>query len=423
MKIGLFLPVYYEGGSFRIAKIYAKLLKNYSDKFGLNLQIVFGNTDSRYDLDTDLGDLVDMGIEIRHLEMKRFTAQEGLEYCELLGLKKENLRSYKGDYVVPFDGGNGYLDCDFWLFMVDRLDGAVLPFRAFGIFATDFIQRYIPDIFDSGLYANPIFLNTIYRNFRNADVAFASSPGTAEDLLSYVGRKKEITLLDPLYDDSFIEKFVSGPREPQGDYFVWVTNGSIHKNHIRAVKALELYYSKFGGKLKCVMTGVHTHFFDPEIDRGIYNQMHPYHRLVNDAIARSENVRKNLLIKGNVSDREYQEVVSGARFLWHNVITDNGTFSVIEAARMGVRALSSRYPQQEHIDRSFSLNMKFFDPFDIKDAAAALSDMEKDLTPYVPPFEKLKNYSYHGACEVVGAKVYSSILKSIQLRDYADFIP
>lgn len=423
MKIGLFLPVYYEGGSFRIAKLYAKLLKHYADQSGQKLEIVFGNTEGKYDYDTDLNDLAEIGIEIRYLEMKKISSTEARYLTKFLNLPPEPFEKFKGDFIVPYDRGNGYLDCDFWFFMVDRIFGTVLPVRPFGIFATDFIQRYVPDIFDPLMYTQQDTLTTLYRNFRNADLAFACTPGTASDLVSYVGREKEIVVLDPLFDDSFIKNKHFGPRMPSGDYFVWVTNGTIHKNHERAIKALDRYYSKYNGKLKCVVTGVYTHFFNPDLDRNTYSQLHPYLRLINDKIAQNEVLKKNLLIKGNIPDSEYQEIVSKSRFLWHNVIADNGTFSVIEAARMGVRSLSSRYPQQESIESKFNLGMKFFDPFDVEDAAKGLHLMEANETPYVPPEDNLKKYSQHGASENIGSKLYNSILRSIKNVQRSDFVP
>lgn len=423
MKVGILLPMHYEGGTFRLAKLYAKMLRLHAMKTGADLQVVFGNTEGKYDPQTDLRDLAELGIEIRHLEMRQLSAEQGLEYVDFLKLRRENLEGFRGQYAVPYDRGNGYMDCDFWFFMVDRIFGTVLPLKPFGIFATDFIQRYVPDIFEEQHYAKPEFLTTLYRNFRNADLAFASTPGTARDLLSYVGRAKRTVVLDTLFDDSFIKHRREEGRKPEGDYFVWATNGTIHKNHERALKALILYYEKHGGTLECRVTGVHTRFFDPSAAPEAREKFHPYHRKINEMIAASPTLRSRVRIMGNMGDSEYQDMVAGSRFLWHNVLADNGTFSVIEAACMGIRSLSSRYPQQEFIDRSFGLGMKLFDPFDIVGAARALREMQDDGSIYVPPVDRLRALSQDGASARVGAVIHSAMIQALEESRHDEFIP
>ena len=422
LKIGVFLPVHYEGGSFRLAKLYAKLLKKYADSNKVDLQIVFGNTNGQYNVETDMADLKELGIEIRYLEMKKMSHEQARQYYGYLKLNVLDIPEQNEEFVVPYDRANGFQDCDFWLFMVDRIFGTVLPLKPYGIFATDFIQRYVPDIFDEKMYADQKLLTTIYRNFRNADLAFACTDGTAKDLLTYVGRSGPIVLFDPLVDDTFIKNKRSGPCTPSGDYFIWVTNGTIHKNHERALRALKSYYEKHRGKLKCVVTGVHTHFFDPKMGRDLYGQLHPYHRKINDIIGQSSSLLDNLVIKGNISDDEFQKLVSGSRFLWHNVIADNGTFSVIEAARMGIRSLSSRYPQQVYIDRKFNLGMNFFDPFNVAEAADKLIEMEKNETPYTPPEENLNRYNQVGASYSIGNQIYTSISEIVNKNEKPKFI-
>ncbi|MDT4883679.1 hypothetical protein FQZ97_1197410 [compost metagenome] len=69
-------------------------------------------------------------------------------------------------------------------------------------------------------------------------------------------------------------------------------------------------------------------------------------------------------------------MLSNAAFLWHAGRVDNGTFSVIEAASLGVPSLSSRYPAMEEIESQFSLNLAWMDASDPIAMAHALKDME-----------------------------------------------
>jgi glycosyltransferase involved in cell wall biosynthesis len=66
-----------------------------------------------------------------------------------------------------------------------------------------------------------------------------------------------------------------------------------------------------------------------------------------------------------------------AAFLWHAGRIDNGTFSVVEAAGVGVPALSSDYRPMREMNEQFSLNLAWMDPSDPQSMAQALKDMEQ----------------------------------------------
>lgn len=422
MRIGVFLSVPYEGGSLRLAKIYAKMLMRYGKENCVDLKVVFSNTEGSYNVERDLQDLVDEGIEIRHFEWKFFNSSEAVEYSDFLKIPCGRLNMQDTTYCVPYDRSSGYLDCDFWLFMVDRIPGVVLPFRPFGIFATDFIQRYIPDIFPTECYEGKnSFLLNIFRNFRNAHATYACTPKTVEDLKDYVGRFGSITELEPVLDDSFLDLKKESLKKEGEDYFVWVTNGTIHKNHERALSSLVKYYTQHGGRLKCVVTGVQTASFDPNLESSFKNNMHPYLRRVNEIISGESVLRDNIKIMGNIPDARYRDILAGAKFLWHNVLVDNGTFSVIEAAKLGVRSLSSRYPQQEYIDQHFDLGMEFFDPYNIADAALKLKLMEKEGWLQKPRTEQIDQYVWSAAYKTIGPVLMKSINDAIELKNSPGF--
>jgi glycosyltransferase involved in cell wall biosynthesis len=84
--------------------------------------------------------------------------------------------------------------------------------------------------------------------------------------------------------------------------------------------------------------------------------------------------------KGNLSERKYAKTLGGAAFLWHPGKIDNGTFSVIEAARLGVPALSSDYPAMREIDAQFALNLAWMDSVEPRNMAAQLKRMEVEHT-------------------------------------------
>lgn len=297
-------------------------------------------------------------------------------------------RWMSADYQVPSDGDRDFLDCDFWLFVSDRLDRPLVPARPYGILVTDHLQRYVPEIFDGGAYADSHSAAwNFLRNVRNADLVVATSRDTAQDVAAYAGALGRILRLPMAVDvDHFLTLQTSGvaagPRGSDGDYFVWVTNASPHKNHLRMLHALRHYYEELGGGLDTVVTGLGTECFDSRLGgaarvHASHTWDHPHVRQVRELLdGACAGIRQRIHLRGLVPDSDYVRVVAGARFLAHNVLADNGTFSVVEAALLGRKAVSSDYPQMREIDESFGLGLRFFDPFDVAATARAIRDAE-----------------------------------------------
>jgi glycosyltransferase involved in cell wall biosynthesis len=103
-----------------------------------------------------------------------------------------------------------------------------------------------------------------------------------------------------------------------------------------------------------------------------------------------------LRIKGELPDREYRAELRRAAFVWHPTSIGNGTFSVIEAARSGVPALSSDYPAMREIDEQFGLGLMWMDSQSPSDMARKLKEMELDIEgarARVPSTERLATQS------------------------------
>jgi glycosyltransferase involved in cell wall biosynthesis len=95
-------------------------------------------------------------------------------------------------------------------------------------------------------------------------------------------------------------------------------------------------------------------------------------------------------------DQNYQAQLGCAAFLWHPGRIDNGTFSVVEAAHLGVPALSSDYPAMREIDQQFSLHLTWMDPDDPNNMARQLKRLETDweaLRHRLPSAEQLAGQS------------------------------
>lgn len=326
-------------------------------------------------------------LEVRGLEWRRLNPDEARSAAAAAGLDVG--RWISAGYQVPVDGGADFRDCRFWLFVSDRLELPLVPLERYGVVVTDHLQRYVPEIFDATMYAVPDAAPwNFLRNVRNADVVVATSHDTAADARGYAGARGQLVSMPTTLD---VEHFLrladvadraAGERStlPMGGrpYFAWVTNASPHKNHARMLQAIARYVDELGGSLDVAVTGLLTDLFDPDLpsDRRVGREdlwKLAYIREVREAVAALRPaVRSRLRFLGAVPDTDYARVLRSARFIAHNVIADNGTFSVLEAALLGRPSVSSDYPQMREIDEAFGLGLRFFDPFDACGTAAAL---------------------------------------------------
>lgn len=379
-RIALVMPHVYEGGTMRLLLNLARHLAARWDG-GVVVSVPAGHLavvgDALAALVRDVPE-----IEVRPLTWRLLEPPEARAAARAAGL--EVGRWISSRYQVPQDGGADFADCDFWLFVPDRLEWPLVPLRPYGVFVTDFLQRYVPEIFCPAMYADPESPPwNFLRASRSADLLVATSHDTSTDAVSYAGGRGRLVLLPTTIDAEYFLTLGRAVEPPaSGQYLAWVTNSSPHKNHLRMLAAIAAYYGQFAGNLDVLVTGSGTDLFDPDLppERRAGRKPlweHPYIRSVREAVAAtSPAVRSRLRFVGSVPDAEYAGILRSARFVAHNVLADNGTFSVVEAALLGRSAVSSDYPQIREIDAAFGLGMRFFDPFDERATAKALVDGE-----------------------------------------------
>jgi len=347
------------------------------------------------------------GLEVRGLWWRQLWPDEARGLAAEAGLDVG--RWISGRYQVPGDGATDFLDCAFWLFVSDRLAYPLVPLRPYAVFVTDHLQRYVPEIFHEMAYVTPESAAwNFLRNVRNADLVVATSRDTADDAIGYAGALGPVVRLPTTLDVDHFERLAmtaaAGDRDdemlPQRPFFVWVTNSSPHKNQFRMLRAIDRVLRELGGSLDVVVTGVWTDLFDPDLpaERRLGREPQwntPHVRRVREAVAAlGPAVRRRLTFLGAVPDPAYARVLRSARFLAHNVIADNGTFSVIEAALLGTPAVSSDYPQMREIDEAFGLGLRFFDPFDEAATAEALVAGESLPSPCGSVARRIRDRSW-----------------------------
>lgn len=386
-KIAVFLPIPYRGGTLDTIKMYAKMLKKGAKENGQEVEIVFAHIKSSVYNDTEFDDLIDMGISVREFSWTSLTGTDLTNLQQLLGYR---LHMPEMKYSLPHDGINNFLDCDFWFIVSDRIDNPLLPIRPYCLLVTDYIQRYIPELFGE-FYEDPFIQTT-----RNAAVVLANTPHTFEDCVQYAGVPRAKVRLAPLVAE--VEEYEEIQMDIDfEDFFIWTTNASFHKNHLRTLKAISRYLED-NGQLICVVTGVDTHHFD--INREVNDDEKKDNKYINKV---RELIRNNPLLKnkvfflGELSKARYLSVLKKAKFLIHTVLIDNGTFCAIEAANVGTPTLSSDYPAMCYLSERYKLNCQFFDPYNENQLFEKLLFMEKNysyFTSQLPSQEVLKNYGW-----------------------------
>lgn len=386
--ITIILPIAYRGGSLRVTKTIAQMIKHGSRNAGQECAVRIAILAGVYDIPSEFRELLALGVEIREYGWREATPAEVEAANRNQGRRFDVIYD---EYHMLDDGVDNCMDADLWLVVSDRLSKPLSPIRPYAVFATDYIQRYVPGIFPEGqMNVDLASLRTV----RQADAVIVTTPQTRMDVISYAGvpaRKVQLAPMDfapPLLPGG-------GKGTSEKDYFIWPTNASPHKNHISALKALELYYQN-GGQLKARVVGTNSQFLAPS---SLYQGGHlrPYLDKVRSMIASSPILSDNIEILGEVTDATYADLICAAAFLWHPAIYDNGTFAIAEAAWLGCPSLSSRYPQMEYIESRFSIPLRYFDPSSVDDMARALTamELEADATRLtLPSQEALQKHSW-----------------------------
>ena len=405
LKIAVFLPLAFKGGTLNMVKLLAKMIKRGANERGDEIEVVFAHIDDPSYSSSDFADLAEYGITTRKFKWRPVS---DVHLAEIQALSGYASHPTQPTYWLPNDAGYDFLDCDFWFLGANRFEYPVAPLRPYCVFTHDYLQRYFPSVFPD------YFENGFFQTSRNAMAVLANTPHTIEDVVQYVGVPRRKTLLVPHVAelDPFRER--RSPQEASEPYFIWTTNVTPHKNHIAALEALELYWTKQGGTLNCHVTGLDTDKFDPT--RSLKQGDGSDHIFaVREYLRKSDILRSRIKFKGNVSSDEYVSEVSGARFLFHSVVMDNGTLCAVEAAYAGVPTLSSDYPPMRYISERYGLNCQFFEASDPIGAAASLHRMEREasgLAKQLPTADRLEAFSW----QATSTEFYSTIRPLLGLK-------
>ncbi|EOV3351222.1 glycosyltransferase [Vibrio cholerae] len=341
-RIAVIIPIEYRGGSLRGAKLLADAILLGSQQANEECDVVFAHpTIDELEHANELQDL-NPKIQRRSFYWQHLSKDDATRAMQYAG--HDGWCAVDELYMVPNDSISNFYDCDIWVFVSDRLDKTLLPVRPIVLMVYDYLQRYV-SIWQGG--ADHSYLKAATQ----AERVLVTTEFTFRDAQQYAGIESDRIARLPMLAPDF--SFSEEQQKDVGDYFIWTTNLGQHKNHLNAVKALEIYYNQLAGSLTCFITGVNTQ----SIMESKLSYLSEFVRTVDN----SESLKRKIKLCGELSDLEYKEALKKAAFIWHPARIDNGTFSVIEAAYLNIPALSSDYPAMREIDRHFSLNLTWSD--------------------------------------------------------------
>jgi glycosyltransferase involved in cell wall biosynthesis len=357
-RLAVILPIGYRGGSLRGAKLLAEALHKGSRQWGEPAEILFLHLDDpdTYQ-DQDFDDLP-AGVRRRPFAWQTLSAAEARRAMRYAG--HEGWEPGVWRYMAPNDGIAGLNDCDAWIVVSDRLPRPLLPLKPYLLMVYDYLQRYV-DILPRD--ADLPFLNA----GRHAARVMVTTEFARQDALQYAGLAEERVVKVPMLAPDFLGIGRHGTDDGK-TYFVWTTNAAPHKNHENALNALRIYYEELNGSLDCHVTGVNS--------AGLLTTPPKHLARASASFKASGALQQRVHWQGELDDADYRRTLTGAAFLWHAGSVDNGTFSVVEAAALGVPALSSDYPAMREMDAQFSLNLGWMDASRPRDMASMLKAME-----------------------------------------------
>lgn len=414
-KLGVILPIAYTGGVLDVAKRFCLSLSKGIDK-EKSIKIVFGYPDEQIFEDKDeIIELRENGIECRAFKALNISSKEIDKIQELRGYKATRGRHKDYGYsCILDDNAHSFEDCEYLIYMADR-SGSEFPVfteKPYAMIIHDIIQRYVPE----SVPRTEEFRHMIVESYKRADHLFALSTPTKMDCIQYSGIESDkISILPLMYDflDDNCDKIydvdiLKTLKAKEKNFFVWSTNPSPHKNHIRALKSLVKYYQK-GGRFDCYITGANTQLLNPYDKKNNNIKLSEYILKIHNLILNNAILKKHLHFAGNLKKDYYHILLKNAAFFFHPGYADNGNMAFFDAACLGVPTISHDYPAMRYCSEFTHIGVYFVDAFSVEKAAKALMDMEQHYKEYsmnIPSREVLNNASINNTWK----DIFSSVI-------------
>jgi glycosyltransferase involved in cell wall biosynthesis len=382
--VAILLPKIWRGGMLRNARALADLIARHEwDGIG-EVSVVLG---LRHDGQYDWAALraaahASAGrVSIREMEWTSWPTDTARRMFPSLA----PIPSAVKEVVMPRDYRHNFLDCDAWIIFGQSTEGYIAPLRRYAVYCADIIQRYVPEVLDRadgeeqpGIWDLQIWT---FLGWRAARCVFSTTPQTAGDVVGYAGVPSARSLLTPTLIEPLIGQKPAVQSVQDQPYLLWVTSPAPHKNHPVGVRAARIYYKELGGTLPLVIVGVGSELLNPQSTSDA---------LAARAFREAPEVLSRTHFSGEVSDAAYVRLVGGAAAVWHNVISDNGSFVAFDAARANRHLVSSDYPQIRYLCNRYGVAPIWHPPDNPSAAAQALNLAESRFRAGNAPLHSLR---------------------------------
>lgn len=310
------------------------------------------------------------------------------------------------------------LRADAWLALVDRFPLPLLPARPYGVVVYDMIQRRVPETFDE------TFFQTATRGMaptaRGADLVLVTTPQTRADVIAEYGLDPEKVRLVPVACNPerrfghLTAQRVDRVREP---FLLNVTNAALHKGAEVLLRGQARLKGRLGSRCpQLVLCGWDSQHFAAG-SKGSMSHWLRMRQLVTD-LALQEG--QDVAFLGFVTDAELMDLYHRCHVVVNAALYDNGSFSLLEAAWFGRRAVSSRYPAVEYLCQRFGVPPRMFESGNAEDLAgclaAALNDPPPTAADRSRTRERLRDpeFSTHRYAE----RVYEALVELAEMTDF-----
>ena len=421
-KIAVLLPEAYGGGTLRGAINIAVQIHDGAKSAGDDVIVEFGYVEGPVKHEPDIfKNLKQRHISCRPMRVKSYPRSSICYPIDAPLNVPFSSRSQDDDpNILVFDDGiSNFDDASHRVIISDRLMGGAIPLTSpYSILIFDFLQRYIPDLFDRTNEADTAaswrVITNIAKRYTDATAIFVTTTQAASDAACFGGVPKLKICKLPLSFDPipinipFVREI---SKKDKRGHIIWTTNITPHKNHRVVLEGLEELYGAMPSAPITYVTGVQTTNLDPAAALEPGADV-PYVQEMRKLIRRSAILTKNVVFKGELSDPDYVALLSRAELLLHGAIFDNGTFSVAEAAWRGIPSVSSHYAAMDEMSLEFGLPLQFFDSSDPASLASVLREAlinRAKLVQTLPTRAELERVSV----EALAGEVWSQIKSKI----------
>ena len=401
-KIAIIIPQPYTGGVLDFSVRLALAIQQGANDKGDHVEIVVYHMEHECYREQDyFRQLHQAGIRVASYH---WSYKQKEWFQNFASLKKIDRDVFPQQANVLEDGVSNLKDFDYCIYTSDRIPTPCFSLKKHAVVVHDVIQRYIPEMFDLEYEIKR------QNNTRQADHVLVTTPYMRDAAINYIGLpESKVVEIPPLYE--YVAPIAAVNNENSGHaYFLWATNCSIHKNHKRALKALSEYYAK-GGTLKCYITGAMTHLLSPHYTN-FQEASSEYTESIRNIIKNNRDLKRNIVIKGEMEKTSYLKCLAGAKFIFHPGYADNGNGACVEALQLGVPVISASYPAMDYMNERLHAGMMMFDPMDSSDIAQKLLLMESEMqqrAKKLPTNQELMQFMVEGQYPLIYDKIRTMI--------------